>query len=156
MLPRRGSTMQSARLRRVIDAAPPPGFEPHFRRSPVTDPWEPLWVKRDDDGLRLGIRIAAAHCNSRGNLHGGVIATLADNAMGLACAAAAGGSIRMVTVSLTTDFLGGAKQGQWLEVSATPSRIGRTLCFASAIVSADGAVIARASGVFRTTSKGTG
>jgi hypothetical protein len=20
----------------------PPGYEPHFRKSPVTDPWEPL------------------------------------------------------------------------------------------------------------------
>lgn len=155
MPPKRGSTMQFGRFRHVTDAAPPPGFEPHFRRSPVTDPWEPLWVKRDDTGLRLGVRIAAAHCNSRGSLHGGVIATLADNAMGLACAAAVGGSIRMVTVSLTTDFLGAAQHGQWLEVAATPNRIGRTLCFASAIVSADGAVIARASGVFRTISKGT-
>ena len=156
MPPQRGSTMQCERWQRVTDVAPPPGFEPHFRRSPVTDPWEPLWVKRDGDGLRLGVRIAAAHCNVRGNLHGGVIATLADNTMGLACADAAGSGIGMVTVSLTTDYLGAAQQGQWLEFAGTPSRIGRTLCFASATVTADGAVIARASGVFRTTSKGTG
>ena len=106
MPPQRGSTMQCERWQRVTDEAPPPGFEPHFRRSPVTDPWEPLSVKRDDGGLRLGVRIAAAHCNARGNLHGGVIATLADNIMGLACADAAGSGIGMVTVSLTTDYLG--------------------------------------------------
>ena len=113
-------------------------------------------MKRDDDGLRLGVRIAAAHCNGRGNLHGGVIATLADNTMGLACADAAGSGIGMVTVSLPTDYLGAAQQGQWLEIAGTPSRIGRTLCFASAVITADGEVVARASGVFRTTSKGTG
>ena len=147
--------MLCVRWLHVTDALPPPGFEPHLRRSPVTEPWEPLWVKRECDGLRLGVRIAAAHCNGRGSLHGGVIATLADNIMGLACADAAGG-IGMVTVSLTTDYLGAVQQGQWLEITATPSRIGRTLCFASANITGDGAVVARASGVFRTTSKGTG
>ena len=140
----------------MSDPNPPPGFEPHFRRSAVTDPWEPLWVKRDSAGLRIGLRIAPAHCNARGGLHGGVIATLADNTMGLACADAAGEGIGMVTVSLTTDYLGGAQLGQWLEIAATPSRIGRTLCFASAVITADGADVARASGIFRTTSKGTG
>ncbi|WP_419256001.1 PaaI family thioesterase (plasmid) [Caulobacter sp. ErkDOM-YI] len=113
-------------------------------------------MKRDKDGLRLGVRISAAHCNARGSLHGGVIATLADNTMGLACAAAAGSGIGMVTVSLTTDYLAAAQLGQWLEVVGTPSQIGRTLCFATAIVTADGAVIARGSGVFRAISKGTG
>lgn len=139
----------------MTDTAPP-GFEPHSRKSQVTDPWEPIWVKRDSVGLRLGLWIAASHCNARGGLHGGVIATLADNTMGLACADAAGDGIGMVTVSLTTDYLGGAQPGQWLEIAATPSRIGRTLCFASAVVTADGAAVARASGVFKTTSKGTG
>ncbi len=63
----------------------PSGYEPHFRKSPVTDPWEPLFVRRDGGALSLGLRIAAAHCNGRGLLHGGVISALADNAMGLAC-----------------------------------------------------------------------
>jgi uncharacterized protein (TIGR00369 family) len=156
MPPQHGSTMLCARWQRVTEQAPPPGFEPHFRRSPVTNPWEPLWFKRDDDGLRLGVWVTTAHCNARGNLHGGVIATLADNTMGLACADAAGSGIGMVTVSLTTDYLGAGQQGQWLEIVGTPSRVGRTLCFATAIITADGAVIARASGIFRTTSKGTG
>ena len=140
----------------MTDRAPPPGFEPHLRRSPVTAPWEPLWVKRHSGGLTLGFRIAASHCNARGSLHGGVIATLADNMMGLACADAAGGGIGMVTVSLTTDYLGGAQPDEWLEIAATPTRIGRTLCFASAVVTAGDKSVARASAVFRTTSKRTG
>lgn len=31
----------------------PPGYELHFRKSPVTDPWEPLFVRRDDSALSL-------------------------------------------------------------------------------------------------------
>ena len=48
----------------------PAGYEPHFRKSPVTDPWEPLYVRRDNSGLSLGLRIAREHCNGRGLLFG--------------------------------------------------------------------------------------
>lgn len=100
------------------------------------------------------MRIANCHCNARGKLHGGVLATLSDNAMGLACALALENA-GMTTVSLSIDFFGGAEPGQWLEVAATPSRTGRTLAFASAAVTADGIPIARGSAVFRTINKGT-
>jgi hypothetical protein len=63
----------------------PPGFARHFRKSPVTDPWEPLYSRRDGDIFCLGLRIAKSHCNARGMLHGGVISALADNALGISC-----------------------------------------------------------------------
>jgi acyl-coenzyme A thioesterase PaaI-like protein len=56
------------------DAAVPEGFERHFRRSPVTDPWEPIFSRRVEGALRIGLRLAEAHCNSRGLVHGAVIA----------------------------------------------------------------------------------
>jgi uncharacterized protein (TIGR00369 family) len=100
----------------------------------------------------LGLHIGAAHCNSRGRLHGGVVATLADNAMGLACAAAFENA-GMVTVNLSLDFFGAAAPDQWLEIVAVPSRTGRTLCFASATIAADAVPIARASALFRSIPK---
>lgn len=75
-------------------ALPPEGFAPHFRKSLVTDAWEPLFSRRVDGSVQIGLRLADKHCNSGGFLHGGVIAALADNAMGLSCAgelASAGG-----------------------------------------------------------------
>ena len=59
--------------------AVPEGFAPHFKRSPVTDPWEPLFSRRGEKSVQLGVWLREAHCNSRGLLHGGVIAALADN-----------------------------------------------------------------------------
>jgi len=129
-------------------ASIPDGFERHFRRSPLTDPWEPLYSRRDGEGFRLAVRIDRPHCNARGLAHGGLISALADNAMGLACVLAAG-SGGAVTVNLTLDFLGSAAAGQWLEVDARPTRVGRTLGFAEARVTADGEPVARASAVFR-------
>ena len=33
----------------------PEGFEPHFRKSPMTDPWEPLYSKRTDKAVIIGL-----------------------------------------------------------------------------------------------------
>jgi len=126
----------------------PPGYEPHFRKSPVTDPWEPLFVRRDGSALSLGLRIAPAHCNARGLLHGGVISALADNAMGLACVMQIERSSAL-TVSLSVDFLSVGRVGQWLEVRAVPAKVGRTLAFADARIKAEGEMIAKAAATFR-------
>ena len=35
--------------------AAPEGFVPHFKRSPATDPWEPLFSRRRDKTVQLGV-----------------------------------------------------------------------------------------------------
>lgn len=134
----------------MADGQVPAGFAPHFRKSPLTDPWEPLYSRRaDDGGFAIGLFVETAHCNARGLAHGGLISALADNAMGLACVIASGGAGGAVTVQLSTDFVGAARTGQWLEIAARPVKLGRTLSFAEARISADGEPVARASAVFR-------
>lgn len=131
----------------------PEGFDRHDRRSPVTDPWEPLYRRISGDTVILGLRAAAAHCNSRGFVHGGLISALADNAMGLSCARHLGDLSSLVTVNLTLDFLGSALQGQWLEFDTMFVKPGGTLCFTQAFVTADGQPCARANAVFRVVRK---
>jgi uncharacterized protein (TIGR00369 family) len=128
----------------------PHGFEPHYRKSPFTDPWEPLYSQRTDKAVIMGLRLAKPHTNARGLIHGGLIASLADNAMGHSCAARLDhDSPRLVTVSLAVDFIGAAEIGQWLSVESDVIKTGGTLCFAQSLIKADGIVIARASGTFR-------
>jgi uncharacterized protein (TIGR00369 family) len=129
--------------------APPVGFAPHDRKSPLTDPWEPLYSRTAGERVILGLRAAAAHTNSRGFVHGGLISALADNAMGLSSARTLGQAGGLLTVNLAVDFLGPAYQGQWLEFDTVFVKPGTTLCFAQAFVTADGKPCARASGVFR-------
>ena len=50
------------------------------------------------------------------------------------------------------DFLSVAKVGQWLQVEPTIVKRGRSLCFASALVTADGKPCARASATFQVVS----
>jgi uncharacterized protein (TIGR00369 family) len=132
----------------------PDGFEPHFRKSNLTDPWEPIFSKRLPDRVILGLNAREPHTNSRGMVHGGLIAALADNAMGLSCVAVMTGEGRkpeggLVTVSMATDFIGAAKLGQWVAFDTSYVKTGRTLCFAQAFVTADGDVIGRADARFR-------
>jgi uncharacterized protein (TIGR00369 family) len=132
----------------------PEGFERHFRQSPLTDPWEPLYSKRTDKAVIIGLRLARPHTNSRGLIHGGLIAALADNAMGLSCGVRLeGGGSRLVTVSLAIDFIGTAQVGQWLSVETDVIKTGGTLCFAQCFVTADGVAIARANATFRVVPK---
>lgn len=129
--------------------APPDGFERHYRNSPLTDPWEPLYSRRRDDSLQLGLWIATPHTNSRGFAHGGLVSALADNAMGLSCGLGLDGANGLLTVNLALDFLSVAKVGQWLQVEPTVVKRGRSLCFASALVTTDGKPCARASATFQ-------
>ena len=149
--------------------APPPipdGFAPHFRKSPVTDPWEPLYSRSRNGVIELGLRLEAAHCNSRGFAHGGVIAALADNAMGLSYAAALsaaaqnatakgvgdvdeGAQAGAVTVSLGLDYVAVGRIGQWLQISPRVLRAGKSMGFVDAIVTADGEILARANATFK-------
>jgi uncharacterized protein (TIGR00369 family) len=128
---------------------PPEGFARHFRQSPVTDPWEPLWSKQDGERFILALKVSDHHCNSRGLLHGGVISALADNAMGLSCVLRAKVPVPLVTISMSIDFLSVAPLGSWLEFTATPTKIGKTTCFAAVEAVTGGKMIARATGVFQ-------
>lgn len=134
----------------------PEGFVGHFRSSSVTDPWKPLYSRAGAECVELGLVIAEPHCNGRGLIHGGVIATLSDNAMGLSLAAVArqkapdeAHRISALTVSLGVDYLASGKPGQWLQITPRVLRAGRTLGFVDAVVTADGQPIARAHASFQ-------
>ena len=131
----------------------PAGFESLFRKSPLTEPWEPLYAKKTDKAVIIGLRLAKPHTNGRGLIHGGLIAALADNAMGYSCAQATGWTTSFVTVSLTVDFAGSAEIGQWCSIESDVIKSGKTICFAQCLIKADDAVIARASGTFRVVPK---
>ena len=137
----------------MTSTAIPEGFERHFRQSPLTDPWEPLYSKSTDRSVIIALRLAKPHTNARGLIHGGLIAALADNAMGHSCAHVLGGVSSLVTVGLAVDFIGTAEVGQWLTVESDVIKTGSTICFAQSLIKADDIVIARANATFRVVPK---
>jgi len=132
----------------------PPDFERHTRSSPLTGPWEPIYARRTADRWRLGLIIRPEHTNSRGLLHGGLIAALADNAMGLSLGVVLESQGRapskgIVTTSLAVDYLGRATLEQWLEFDTNFVHAGGSSGVTQALITADGDIIARANAAFR-------
>lgn len=126
----------------------PDGFEPHFRKSDFTNPWEPIYSRTLADRVQIGILAHSAHANSRGFVHGGLITALADNAMGLSCGIGLESISGLVTVNLATDFVSTARIGQWILFDSEVIKSGRSLCFAQCLVTADGKPVARTNATF--------
>lgn len=133
----------------------PEGFELFTRSSPLIDPWRPLYMQRQSDRMVLGLHLREPHTNSRATAHGGLIAALADQAMGMSCGVKLhvdGVAIsNLWTTSLAIEYLGVTKLGQWLAFDTTFARVGKTFCYAECNVTADGETIARAHANFRVT-----
>lgn len=127
----------------------PEGFAPHFRKSGLTDPWEPLYSRNAGEAIFIGLRTAPAHANSRGLVHGALMTALADNAMGLSCALKTGSAGGLVTINLAMDFLAPAQMGQWLEIRPVVLKAGGAMAFASAAILADDELCARANATFK-------
>ena len=127
----------------------PAGFRRHFRTSPVTDAWEPLYSRCRSDGADMLFEVAQAHCNSRGYLHGGVLATLSDVTMGLALGLVVNDPrANIVTISLSLDYLGSAKIGDAVAIEAHVVRVGSTISCCQALTKRGDAVIARSNANF--------
>src|SRR4030042_6445330 len=86
--------------------------------SPVLEFVGPFYIKDHDGGFIIGLRTAKKHCNTRGFIHGGLISTLADFALGYNAARSGGTPMKVATINLTTDFSGVAKLGDWLGAPA--------------------------------------
>ncbi len=101
-----------------------------------------------DGGVIIALRVGKQHTNMRGIAHGGMLVTLADSALGRNLNMSRQPPQPMVSVNLSTDFLGSAKVGDWLEAHVTVRKHGSRLSFAECNLMVGERAIVRASGVF--------
>ena len=96
----------------------------------------------------LGWEAREEHLNLQGLVHGGVLATLLDTAMGLAIRSALDPSRRHVTIEMGVHYLRPAHPGR-IRARGRVARIGREIAFADAeVIDAQDRVLARATGTF--------
>ncbi|WP_423927198.1 PaaI family thioesterase [Dokdonella sp.] len=108
----------------------------------------PIYQKSESDGLVFAIRAEARHCNARGQVHGGVLCSLADIALGYSTALSTTPPTPIVTANLTIDFAGKSERGDWIEIRSDVQKIGRSLAYANCFIHVDEIRIARASAIF--------
>ena len=93
-----------------------------------------------------------AHLNLQGFVHGGLIATLVDTAMGLAVRSALEAGRRHVTIEIGVQYLRPVRPGPLAAIGRT-ARVGSSVAFATAEVRGeDNRVLATATGTYSVTS----
>lgn len=135
---------------------PPPGFElgygQHVGFYTVNGPY---YVGYSNGDPSVGLRLTEAHRNSLDGCHGAVIAGLAD--FQPVCLRPLIGILDQAipTVSLTVNFLSPAPIGSWLQLSVKLMRRTRSLVFSDGVITADGALVAHTTGIFKIQKPGT-
>lgn len=124
-----------------------------FRSVPIPDNFVelagPLWVKPEEDGLRVGLPLEPRHGNVMGVAHGGLLVTVADMVMGMGCGFATGMRWPHPTISLNCDFVHGARIGRFLEGKAKIVRRTENFIFARCELTCGPDVVLSAQGVFK-------
>jgi len=101
--------------------------------------------------VRLRWDAGPEHRNLQGLVHGGILATLVDIAMGLAIRTVVGPTRRHVTIDLGVHYLRPARPGR-LEAAGTVVRVGTQVGFAEgSVTDATGRLLVRASGTYSVT-----
>ncbi|SNS80679.1 uncharacterized domain 1-containing protein [Geodermatophilus pulveris] len=101
----------------------------------------------DDGGARIAFEVGEEHLNPAGTLHGGVLATLVDTAMGQAVRTTTGEGEVPATSQLTVTYLRPGKPGA-LTVTARLRTRGAHLTVCEADVEQDGEALAHAVATF--------
>ncbi len=126
----------------------PPGFV----QTRLIDPFEihvgPVWEQGGKGARRFGLRVAKEHVNMRGVVHGGMLMTFADAAFGQAAWDACDHA-DVVTLNMQSQFLGPAREGDWLEVLPVLTRRTRSLIFLRGDFTVEGAAVFSVSSVWK-------
>ena len=132
----------------MTDVNVPPGYEictmPDGEFAAAIGP---LFIRHTDNGPRFAFRAEPRHTNARGVVHGGMMASFADQALGLTIQRALN-TIDLATASLTCDFVASARTGDLVEAEATIARITKRLVFIKGTVTCGDAVLLNASGLW--------
>lgn len=126
----------------------PPGFSPANFSPGFLDHGGPYYLKKGANGWTVGCLISPHHMNYQDRAHGGVLTTLADVALSWSVYSSETPPLVVSTVSLTTNFLGGVRLGDWVEANSQIDRIGKTLAYVHGSISVADRLVMTMNGVF--------
>src|ERR1700728_2998650 len=119
-----------------------------LQSSPFTDLVGPLYRCDEGDLPGVGLVIQPEHANTMGFAHGGLLATLADVALGQTLKVVLPKKLTAVTVNLNITFLGSAAVGDWVEAWPAVDKQGTRLIFLTCELRSPGGLVAKVSATF--------
>lgn len=108
----------------------------------------PFWRRGDGAERRLGFLAEGRHLNRQGAVHGGMLLTFADEALGVT-AYWANDRRPQVTVQLDAHFVSGVGEGEFVEAHCRVNRRTRSLLFMSGTLSVGDRVALSAQGIWK-------
>jgi uncharacterized protein (TIGR00369 family) len=111
----------------------------------------PFWSQRREDGSggwRYGVLAEPRHLNNGGVIHGGMLMSFADDALGMTVWEAAGRKM-CTTVQLNTHFIAPVRVGEFLIGEAEVMRATRTVVFVRGILRVGDRTCVSADGVWK-------
>ena len=124
------------------------GWEEISNHTAFGDLVGPIWRRTDGERLRFGFTVAPKHLNRAGNLHGGMLMTVADQSMAMTARVATGGKPH-ATIELNLQFVGGVKLGEFVESRPEVVRATRSLVFMQAQMFVGPRVVVTTNGIWK-------
>jgi len=123
-----------------------------YTETKLVDPFEifvgPVFERRENGARRFAFVIDERHVNMRGVLHGGMLMTFADLALGAAVWDATDNA-PCVTLNMQTQFLKSARAGDVVEVLPQMVRRTRSLVFMRGDFTVAGDVVMTANSIWK-------
>ena len=107
-----------------------------------------FWMRREAEGPAFGFVAEPRHANRAGIVHGGVLATIADNLMGWTLMDS-NSALPAATIQLNLHFVSAARPGDFIEGRAEIVRATRSVNFMRGKLTVRGGVIATSEGIWK-------
>ena len=108
----------------------------------------PIWAKREGGGWRYAFLAETKHENRQGAVHGGMLMTFADHAIGFVAWEAAGRR-KCVTMQLENQFLAAVKHGDFVECETEIVRAAKTVIFLRGVLKVKGRAVMASTGIWK-------
>ena len=108
----------------------------------------PFWRRDDERGPAYGFLVEDHHLNGNGIVHGGMLMTFIDQAIGMVVYAAIERK-PCATIQLNTHFLDAGRPGEFIEARAEIVRKTRSVVFTRGALTANGRLLLSAEGIWK-------
>ncbi|WP_047152710.1 PaaI family thioesterase [Aneurinibacillus tyrosinisolvens] len=119
----------------------------HFSEVPFWKHTSCVIETIEQDHAVISLEISHEHMNGNMTLHGGMFATLLDNAMGLA--ARSNGDFKQATTNMNIHYVAAAGEGKIYAKGRVVHRTKRTATTEARVETADGTLLAMGTATFR-------
>lgn len=124
------------------------GWQPIVNHTAFGDLVGPIWRREKNGRSCFAFVVAPKHLNRAGNLHGGMLMMLADQAMAMTARLATGGKPH-ATIELNIQFVGGVKLGEFVVAHPEVVRATRSVVFMQAKMMVGSRVVVTTNGIWK-------